>query len=114
MAMDKKVKTATFSMQIQAPDPQKFVDIRTFVDAHIKSPQELNAADIKGYVEISFKVEDDGTFTEFDIIRSLTPEVDAEIIHVLKSYPKKPIIKDAQGNPQRMKNTRVIKFPKAD
>jgi hypothetical protein len=54
MAMDKKVKTVTFSMQIQASDPQEFVDIRTFVDAHIKLPQELNATDIKGYVEISF------------------------------------------------------------
>jgi TonB family protein len=80
----------------------------------MKSPQELNAVDVKGTVEVAFKVDDDGKFTDFNILRGLTPEIDAEVIRVLKLYPEKPIIKYAQGNPQRISNTMNIEHPRAD
>lgn len=59
--------------------PPKFdgINIHQTIKENIRTLEEINAVGVNGTVEVKFKVENDGSLTNFEIIKSLTPETDA-------------------------------------
>lgn len=59
-----------------------------FLAENIKFPEELMKSGLSGRVVVGFSVEADGSLSNFEVIRSLSPEADAEALRVLKSMPQ--------------------------
>lgn len=59
-----------------------------FLAENIKFPEELMKSGLSGRVVVRFTVEADGSLSNFEVIRSLSPEADAEALRVLKSMPQ--------------------------
>lgn len=51
-------------------------------------PQEAEKAGIQGRVIVKFVIEADGTVTHPEIVRGVSPEVDAEVLRLIASMPK--------------------------
>ncbi|MDQ3395147.1 MAG: TonB family protein, partial [Bacteroidota bacterium] len=89
-------------------------DQKISFDAYIAKKFRLpaNAAGISGKVIIQFIVDKDGSLTEVEILKGLSPKIDAEAVRVIKNSPKwKPA---RQGNRivrLRMIQTIVIASP---
>lgn len=83
--IEKKVKLVTVKLT-----PPKFdsITVHQIIKENIKTLEEINAVGVTGTVEVKFKVEDDGSHTKFEVIKSLTPETDAEALRVIQLLPK--------------------------
>lgn len=64
------------------------VQMFKFMCENMKFPLELLASHISGKVVIKFVVKTDGSLSDFTVVKSLTPEADAEAIRVAKKMPK--------------------------
>ena len=72
-------------------------------------PQTAKEKGIKGRVPVTFVIEKDGSVSNVEILRSLSPECDAEAIRLIKSMPKwKPGKRD--GAPVRVRYTLPVIF----
>jgi periplasmic protein TonB len=81
--------------------------LRKFLAANIKYPK--TAGGIYGKVFVSFVVEKDGSLSDIKVVKSLTPETDAEAIRLMQSSPKwKPGIQN--NRPVRVQYTMPIPF----
>lgn len=60
----------------------------TFIAQQIKYPAEAEKAQKAGKVIVQFVVEKDGTPNHASVVRSISPELDAEAIRVIKAMPK--------------------------
>lgn len=56
----------------------------TFLGSNIKYPEAAEKAGVEGITVMSFVVETDGTITNIEIVKSLSPETDQEAVRVVK------------------------------
>jgi TonB family protein len=74
-----------------------------FIGNELVYPKSAREKGVHGKVFVSFVVEKDGTLSEFEVLKSLTPEMDAEALRVLKLSPKwNPAQHNGQAVRQRM------------
>lgn len=59
---------------------------------------------------VGFCIETDGSLTDIRVIKSLTPELDAEAVRVVKLMPKWIPGRSSLGEPQRFKYNIPITF----
>lgn len=59
-----------------------------YLSVNVKYPKECADSSIQGRVVCSFVVEKDGSLSEFKIMRSVHPLLDAEALRVVKQMPK--------------------------
>ena len=69
-----------------------------FMQSHISYPPGPRERDIQGKVVVGFIVNEDGSLTDFRIVRSVQKELDAEAMRVAKLLPKfKPAMKNGKA-----------------
>ena len=82
-----------------------------FIDANLKLPKCVKSGEVSGTCVIGFVVLPSGDCDEFEVVRSLNEECDAEAIRLLKKMPKwKPGMK--KNVPIREKYCVPVKFAK--
>lgn len=59
-----------------------------YLSENITYPEQARKNEISGKVIVSFVVETDGSITNVKIVRSKDPDLDAEVVRVIKSMPK--------------------------
>ncbi len=59
-----------------------------FLCENLCYPEQAQKDKLEGMVVIRFTVERDGSLDEFSIVKSVSPELDAEAIRVVKQMPK--------------------------
>jgi TonB family protein len=80
-----------------------------FLSQNVKYPVEAHKAGVQGRVIANFVVEKDGSITEAKIVKSVSPELDAEALRVINSMPNWMPGKQ-NGEPVRVKYTVPITF----
>lgn len=79
----------TFVRVEQVPEfPGGIEKLYAFVTNNLKYPSKARRDDIHGSVRVGFVVEKDGSLTNFEIEKSLSPECDAEAIRLMTTSPK--------------------------
>lgn len=85
------------------------IEFMRFLSRNARYPWHARNNNIQGTVQVSFVVEADGTLTNFKIIKSVAPDLDAESIRVMHLSPKwKPGKKS--GKPVRTLHQVPISF----
>ena len=80
-----------------------------YLGANIKYPEEAKKNKIEGRVIIQFVVAKDGSIKDATILRSVSPELDAEALRVINAMPNwKPGIQ--KGEPVNVKFTIPVTF----
>lgn len=99
-----------FMVVEQMPEfPGGIQELMSFLSKNIKYPASAMKNNIQGRVIVQFVVEKDGTPTEFNVIRSVDPTLDAEALRVMKEMPKwKPGMQKDQA--VRVKYTVPVSF----
>ena len=94
----------------QMPEfPGGMDDLMTFLNSNIRYPKSAYDKNVQGRVIVQFVIEKDGTPTEFEIMRSVNPDLDAEALRVMKEMPKwKPGMQ--RGQVVRVKYTIPVTF----
>ena len=62
--------------------------LMTYLSQNVKYPKECEDSAIQGRVVCSFMVEKDGSLSDFKVIKSVHPKLDAEALRVIKQMPK--------------------------
>ncbi len=103
-------KDEVFMVVEQMPEfPGGIQELMSFLSKNIKYPASAMAKNVQGRVIVQFVVEKDGTPTEFKVIRSVDPDLDAEALRVMKEMPKwKPGMQ--RGQVVRVKYTVPVTF----
>ena len=70
------------------PMPSFPGNIQQFLRAHLVWPAGRKNKNVEGRVLVKFYIDRNGTCSQFKILRSLNPAVDAEALRVLKLMPK--------------------------
>ena len=84
-------------------------ELMRFMSKNIKYPVDAQKAKIEGRVIVQFVVRKDGSTSDFSVMRSVSPSLDAEAIRVLSLMPKwKPGIQ--RGKAVNVKYTVPITF----
>ena len=82
-------KDEVFMVVEQMPEfPGGMKELMTYLKDNIKYPKAAQDKKVQGRVIVQFVVEKDGTPTEFNVIRSVDPTLDAEALRVMKEMPK--------------------------
>lgn len=82
----------------QGQEPNAFMQ---WVAPRVQYPKQAEENQVQGTVVIRFAVEEDGTLSDFEIIRSADPLLDEEALRVVKlSPPWEPALEN--GEPTRM------------
>lgn len=103
--------TTVFNVVEQMPE---FPDggmpaMMAFISKNMKYPAEAAKNKVGGRVIVQFVVDKDGSITESTVIRSVSPELDAEALRVVNLMPKwKPGM--IKGEPVRVKFTIPLAF----
>ena len=109
--IDKPATTdETFAVVEQMPEfPGGMKELMTYLKDNIKYPKAAQDKKVQGRVIVQFVVEKDGTPTEFNVLRSVDPDLDAEALRVLGEMPKwKPGMQ--KGQVVRVKYTVPVTF----
>ena len=109
--IDKPATTdETFAVVEQMPEfPGGMKELMTYLKDNIKYPKAAQDKKVQGRVIVQFVVEKDGTPTEFNVMRSVDPDLDAEALRVLGGMPKwKPGMQ--KGQVVRVKYTVPVTF----
>lgn len=109
--IDKPVtKDEAFAVVEQMPEfPGGIKELMTYLKDNIKYPKAAQDKKVQGRVIVQFVVEKDGTPTEFNVVRSVDPDLDAEALRVLGGMPKwKPGMQ--KGQVVRVKYTVPVAF----
>ena len=103
-------KDEVFMVVEQMPEfPGGIQELMSFLSKNTKYPASAMAKNVQGRVIVQFVVEKDGTPTEFKVIRSVDPDLDAEALRVMKEMPKwKPGMQ--RGQVVRVKYTIPVTF----
>ena len=59
-----------------------------FLMVNLKYPAEAEAAQEEGRVVVKFIIESDGSIGDTEVVRSVSPSLDAEAIRVIKAMPR--------------------------
>ena len=103
-------KDEAFAVVEQMPEfPGGMKELMTYLKDNIKYPKAAQYKKVQGRVIVQFVVEKDGTPTEFNVVRSVDPDLDAEALRVLGGMPKwKPGMQ--KGQVVRVKYTVPVAF----
>lgn len=103
-------KNEAFAVVEQMPEfPGGMKELMTYLKDNIKYPKAAQDKKVQGRVIVQFVVEKDGTPTEFNVMRSVDPDLDAEALRVLGGMPKwKPGMQ--KGQVVRVKYTVPVTF----
>ena len=107
---DSTVKEEVFMVAEQMPEyPGGMKEMLKFLQENVKYPENAMKNNVQGRVIVQFVVEKDGTPTEFKVLRSVDPDLDAEALRVMKAMPKwKPGMQ--KGQVVRVKFTVPVSF----
>lgn len=98
------------------PEPQfvgGFHALRDFISEHLEYPQQAIEKDIEGKVYVQFMVESDGSLSEIEIVRSVNPILDAEVVRIISIMPNwEPM--EHNGEPIRMSVRLPVTFTLSD
>ena len=89
--------------------PGGLKEFSTFLNQHIQYPEEAKKANIKGFVNLTFTVDKDGSLTDISTDGKLGHGTDEEAIRVLKLSPK--WIPSPRGKPIEASVSISVKFP---
>lgn len=105
-----ETKDEVFMVVEKMPEfPGGIQELMSFLSKNIKYPASAMAKNVQGRVIVQFVVEKDGTLTEFKVMRSVDPDLDAEALRVMKEMPKwKPGMQ--RGQVVRVKYTVPVTF----
>ena len=94
----------------QMPEfPEGMKELMTYLKDNIKYPKAAQDKKVEGRVIVQFVIEKDGTPTEFNVLRSVDPDLDKEALRVLGNMPKwKPGMQ--KGQAVRVKYTVPVSF----
>lgn len=107
---DSTAKEEVFMVAEQMPEyPGGMKEMLKFLQENVKYPVNAIKNNVQGRVIVQFVVEKDGTPTEFKVLRSVDPDLDAEALRVMKAMPKwKPGMQ--KGQVVRVKFTVPVSF----
>lgn len=107
---DSVAKDEVFMVAEQMPEfPGGMKELLKFLQDNLKYPESAMKNNVQGRVIVQFVVEKDGTPTEFNVVRAVNPDLDAEALRVLKTMPKwKPGMQ--KGEAVRVKYTVPVTF----
>ena len=107
---DSTAKEEVFMVAEQMPEfPGGMKELLKFLQDNVKYPENAMKNNVQGRVIVQFVVEKDGTPTEFKVLRSVDPDLDAEALRVMKAMPKwKPGMQ--KGQVVRVKFTVPVSF----
>ena len=91
----------------QFPGGQK--EFLTFLAKNIKYPTDAQEGNIQGLVTVGFVVQADGSISDLEIVKSVSPSLDAEAIRVLSKMPKWSPARQ-RGKAVSVRYTTPIKF----
>src|SRR5690242_15236162 len=72
---------------VQAMYPGGNDSLAKFLSTHLKYPEKARQDSTVGRVVVQFVVDQKGNITDIKILKSLSPECDAEVIRVLNLMP---------------------------
>ena len=75
------------SCQVMPQFPGGEKAMMEFIATNLKYPQQAVKDDVQGMVLVDFVINTEGTATDPKIVRSLSPECDAEVIRVVSLMP---------------------------
>ena len=103
-------KDEVFMVVEQMPEfPGGMKELMTYLKDNIKYPKAAQDKKVEGRVIVQFVIEKDGTPTEFNVLRSVDPDLDKEALRVLGNMPKwKPGMQ--KGQAVRVKYTVPVSF----
>lgn len=103
-------KGEVFMVVEQMPEfPGGMKELMTYLKDNIKYPKAAQDKKVEGRVIVQFVIEKDGTPTEFNVLRSVDPDLDKEALRVLGNMPKwKPGMQ--KGQAVRVKYTVPVSF----
>ena len=79
----------TFNVVEKMPEFEGGVEnMMKFLQTNIKYPEEAKKKGTQGRVVVQFVVEKDGSIVESKVVKSVSPELDAEALRVVKAMPK--------------------------
>ena len=67
--------------------PGGMEELMKFLQEHVKYPKAAQDKGTQGRVLVQFVVEKDGSITNVNVVRSVSPELDAEALRVVKAMP---------------------------
>ena len=107
---DSTAKEEVFMDAEQMPEfPGGMKEMLKFLQENVKYPENAMKNNVQGRVIVQFVIEKDGTPTEFKVLRSVDPDLDAEALRVLQTMPKwKPGMQ--RGEVVRVKFTVPVSF----
>lgn len=107
---DSTAKEEVFMVAEQMPEfPGGMKELLKFLQDNLKYSENAMKNNVQGRVIVQFVVEKDGTPTEFKVLRSVDPDLDAEALRVLQTMPKwKPGMQ--RGEVVRVKYTVPVSF----
>lgn len=107
---DSTAKEEVFMVAEQMPEyPGGMKEMLKFLQENVKYPENAMKNNVQGRVIVQFVIEKDGTPTEFKVLRSVDPDLDAEALRVLQTMPKwKPGMQ--KGQVVRVKFTVPVSF----
>ena len=73
-------------MFLNSPDPSQFLE--KWVYQYLKYPEQAVIDGVQGKVMVSFVIEKDGKISDVKIVKSVSPELDAEAVKVVSASPK--------------------------
>lgn len=83
-----KAKKVYDVVEVMPQFPGGIAEMMTYLSTNLKYPKEAEDKNIQGRVVVDFIVERDGSVSNVNIIRSVSPELDAEALRVVKGMPK--------------------------
>jgi protein TonB len=81
-----------------------------YLGKNVKYPVRAEENGISGVPVVQFTVETDGTLTDFLVVKSVDPDLDAEALRVAKSMPKWIPAKDKDGNAKKATSAIYVSF----
>lgn len=100
-----------FDICSQMPSfPGGMSEMMNYIAKNVKYPAEAVAANTEGRVVLSFVVEKDGTISNINVVRSVSPELDSEAVRVVGTMPKWEPGKNEKGEVVRVKFTIPVSF----
>lgn len=99
-------------IEVTAPKfhSELYNSVNDFLNKNVEYPTETKNAGLQGTEVVQFVVTQNGTVTDYKIINSVSPEVDREVIKVLKATNGKWNPGTTDGNPENMKTEVSVAF----
>ena len=87
--------------------------LNRWLSGHLRYPEEALKYGVEGQVVVQFTIEKDGSVDYVEVLKSASPELDAEVMRVVKLMPKWSPLKWNRV-PHRAKLVLPITFKKPD